>query len=339
MKKLFLSYLVLGGLILFLTPSCLAQYPPPAGMSGTTAIYKDSSVFIGWAKTCTVVRGYIDIADTTKVDNFSNRATYGADTDALGKADLNVVSLGDGGTATLTFDMPLGNDVGPDFAVFENGLSTGTPYADFLELAFVEVSSDGVRYVRFPSTSLTQTTTQVQSFGTLDARNLNNLAGKYVGSYGTPFDLEDLKDSAGINLNWITHIRIIDVVGTIAAPWATHDSHGNIINDPFPTPFYSGGFDLDAIGVIHYYNQGIADNLAKIHIQVYPNPVSEKMKVLINSSDPVSLTLIDASGRSLMTRVIKKESVIDLSFLSSGIYFGKFRFPDGSVETKKVFKQ
>ena len=35
--------------------------------------------------------------------------------------------------------------------------------------------------------------------------------------------------------------------------YASYDSQGNIINDPFPTPFETGGFDLDAIGVIHSF--------------------------------------------------------------------------------------
>jgi len=32
----------------------------------------------------------------------------------------------------------------------------------------------------------------------LDATELHNLAGKYKGQYGTPFDLEDLKKDHGL---------------------------------------------------------------------------------------------------------------------------------------------
>ena len=71
---------------------------------------------------------------------------FGEPEDATGMAgDGRVVSLGDGGVAILTFDTPLSDGPGPDFAVFENAF-----LETFLELAFVEVSSDDVNYFRFP---------------------------------------------------------------------------------------------------------------------------------------------------------------------------------------------
>ena len=75
---------------------------------------------------------------------------------------------------------------------------------------------------------------------------IHNLAGKYQGGYGTPFDLDDLKDQEGLDVNRITHVKIIDIVGNGTAL----DSLGNIIYEPYPT-VQSAGFDLDAIGVIH----------------------------------------------------------------------------------------
>lgn len=55
----------------------------------------------------------------------------------------------------------------------------------------------------------------------------------------------------GLNLNSVTHIRIVDVVGSIDPLYATRDSLNRVINDPWPTFFETGGFDLDAVGVIH----------------------------------------------------------------------------------------
>ena len=54
--------------------------------------------------------------------------------------------LGDDGSLVLTFPAPIADGAGPDFAVFENAFST-----EFLELAFVEVSSDGTNFTRFPA--------------------------------------------------------------------------------------------------------------------------------------------------------------------------------------------
>jgi len=59
---------------------------------------------------------------------------------------------------------------GFDFAVFENSFNDS-----FLELAFVEVSSDGINFVRFPATSNTQTDVQITGFGTIDPTYINNL--------------------------------------------------------------------------------------------------------------------------------------------------------------------
>jgi hypothetical protein len=43
----------------------------------------------------------------------------------------------------------------------------------------------------------------------------------------------------------------VDVVGSITPAYATYDSQGNMVNDPWPTPYSSSGFDLDAVGVIN----------------------------------------------------------------------------------------
>jgi hypothetical protein len=64
--------------------------------------------------------------------------------------------------------------------------------------------------------------------------------------------LDDVKDlDLRVNVNRITHVRIIDVIGALEDEWAGYDSLGNKINDPWPTPFEAGGFDLDAVGVRH----------------------------------------------------------------------------------------
>ncbi len=246
-----------------------AQYAPPAGQPGTTAIYKDSSVFVAWASQCQVVRGYQNIADPTL-----GLTAVGDSSAALGAAGLNgVVSLGDGGSATLTFDHPLVNGPGWDFAVFENG------FGNFLELAFVEVSSDGETFHRFPAHSLTDSSVQTDGFGGTDATKINNLAGKYSVLYGTPFDLEEMKSLPGLDLNRITQVRIVDVVGSLDKEYARYDTAGNKINDPWPTPFDAGGFDLDAVGVIWNQLNALPEASTDKGIKVFPNPVSGLLTV------------------------------------------------------------
>lgn len=255
--------LVSGLLIAPATGRAQGPFPPAAGQPGSTAIHKDNPSIKAWASAYEIQRGWVNVADTSLYVNGSNKASFGHPSAALGMASgvsTEVVSLGDGGSITLRFSAPIINGPGFDFAVFENSFSD-----NYLELAFVEVSSDGQRFVRFPAVSLTPTHTQVGSFGTLDPTNLHNLAGKYRGGFGTPFDLNDLADSSGININNIQFVRLIDVVGSIEPSYASYDAQGNIVNDPFPTPFSSGGFDLDGIGLINLgapYRISHFDNLS-----------------------------------------------------------------------------
>jgi hypothetical protein len=105
-----------------------------------------------------------------------------------------------------------------------------------LELAYVEVSSDGNSFFRFDNDSLTPD--PVAAFGAVDPTNVDGFAGKHKRGYGTPFDLKD------VGLNHATHVRLVDIVGD-----GTHlDTSGDVIYDPYPT-IGSAGFDMDAIGV------------------------------------------------------------------------------------------
>ena len=182
-----------------------------------------------------------------------------------------MVSLGDGGIATLTFNPPISDCNGFDFAIFEN-----TFLDTFLELAFVEVSTDSQSWARFPNESLTQTNTQTAAFGYTQPTKIHNLAGKYRHPYGTPFDLQDLAMMSNIRTNEIRYVRIIDVVGSIDTLYAQRDSKNRIINDPWPTPFASSGFDLDAVGVIHQ----VATNTSGI----YPNQTKRPLYFNTNSN-------------------------------------------------------
>lgn len=227
-------------------------YSPAAGEPNSTAIPAEGSKIVAWATGAFIERGFVKIDDPSQ-----GYASHGTPSDALGLAQGGsvdgVVSLGDGGYAVLTFEKPIADGPGYDFAVFENSFGSGESY--FCELAFVEVSSDGIHFQRFPAVSLTPILSQIQPFGYfayVDPTDINNLAGKYRAGYGVPFDLAEIKNmNPLVDTGKITHIRIVDVIGCINPSWASYDSLGNIINDPWPTNFSTGGFDLDGVGVIH----------------------------------------------------------------------------------------
>ncbi|TAG08300.1 MAG: hypothetical protein EAZ42_11130 [Verrucomicrobia bacterium] len=245
-----------------LIPSILlaGPYPPAVGVIGSDAVSAMDSRFVAWASSAVIERGPENLLDFE-----GPLVAYGIEIDALGPADATslepfpVVSLGDGGHATVEFSEPFRDVAGPDFAVFENAFAV-----TFLELAHVAVSSDGIHFFPFPSVSLTSTGSMPE------ATNLRNLAGKYIAGYGTPFDLAELKNvSELLDIQRITHIRVTDAVGSASPAIGRQDSLGHWIVDPHPTPFFSGGFDLDAVGyfaaTIQNYEQwlaaGNADNV------------------------------------------------------------------------------
>jgi len=331
LKSFFYTYFLFG----ISLGEVYAQFQGPVGSPGSPALFKDTNLFKSWATSCSVIRGFQNITDTSL-----GRTSVGNAESAVGKAGETggVVSLGDGGHATLTFAKPISNGEGADFAVFENGFSD-----EFLELAFVEVSSDGNRYVRFPSVSNTQNTRQIGPFDNwAKAELLINLAGKYRLFYGTPFDLEELKDSLGIKIDSITHIRIIDVIGNINAPFAQKDSKANIINDPFPTAYPSGGFDLDAIGVIHerLSSQQPVDEGEHSQALIYPCPANDFL-FLKQSDSNCKWQILNGLGKLILEEeTIKGEAVTKISVtnLKAGSYYFKIYQPDQSSKTIQFYK-
>ena len=296
------------------------------GTEGCTAIECTDSRIVGWATACTVVRGSSNLSNPEAA-----AVTYGNDEDAVGPATPNtmdVVSLGDGGSATLTFATPIANGDGYDFAVFENSFNDY-----FLELAVVEVSSDGEHFVRFPATSLTQTHTQITE--RVDPTFINNLAGKYRVGYGTPFDLDELRDSADVDINHITHVRVIDVVGSIDPQYGTYDAFGHLINDPFPTITHSAGFDLDGVAVLNStLGVGSVESAA---LKLYPNPASSAIWCeLPEGEQQGTLVIYNAAGSEMMRHTLTSgKQVVSTESLPNGVYYVSVAAPKG-VSTHKL---
>ena len=299
---------------ILLTVSGLAQsYAPAAGQDQSTAIAKDSPLVLSWAVACTVVPGPQDISNPSLGVVSSGNASL-----ACGPADIaGVVSLGDGGYATCVFEQALRNQQGYDFAVFENSFDD-----DFLELAFVEVSSDGIHFFRFPSHSLSDTSSQTGTFGSTNPTRLNNLAGKYRGGYGTPFDLEELKGINGLNIDAITHVRVRDVVGSMNTTYATRDAHGNKINDPWPTPFPSGGFDLDAIAVLKPNTMtGLENASLSASPRVFPSGLPQGENLQITGTTATTLSICDMQGR---VTTLPMSQLLSTKDLRPGVYILSF---------------
>lgn len=332
MKKI----LFLSGILFLSLYSAYAQYAPQAGITGSTAINAADARFVGWATACQLQRGLMDIAQPSY-----GYTTTGDNTSALGKPDAYVVSLGDSGVAVLTFTSALYNGPGPDFAVFENGfIDPANGEVAFLELAFVEVSSDGTNFFRFPANSQTQTTTQIKGSGDyMNARLINNLAGKYASKYGTPFDLDELKETPGLDVDHITHVRIVDVIGSLGAH-ATHDSSVRIINDPYPTAYPTGGFDLDAVGAIYQLGTDVQSISNTTVLNAYPNPTTGTINITLTTQQQNSTAILtDATGKILLQQTITQNNTeLNIVNYQSGIYYLILRDTNGGRWAQTITK-
>jgi hypothetical protein len=223
---------ILALLVFSVMPYCLAgPYPPPPGEPGSTAVYMTDENIVSWADEV------VDFTAGVEADpNYSSDKALGP---AFG-GSYDVVCLGRGGEITLSFSCGIGDKVGYDFLVFENAVTDR-----FLELGWVEVSSDGNNFFRFRNHSLTPD--KLGPFGGLDTTDISGFAGKYRHSYGTPFDLQELRDASPLlDVDNVYYVRIVDVVGD----GNSLDTNGNQIYDPYPT-IGTAGFDLDAVGVIN----------------------------------------------------------------------------------------
>ncbi len=286
-----------------------------ANQPGSTAIPMSSNAIVAWADGYTNVQYGADVAEGWKTP-----------VKALGPAtgtSFDVVVLGRRGQITLTFSQGISDGAGFDFAVFENSVSDS-----FLELGWVEVSSDGTNFVRFPSYSYTDD--PVAAFGTVDPTFIHGFGGKYRQGYGTPFDLAELQLVAdaiqagshsfssdyvsaftnnfpSLDVSNVQYVRIVDIAGD----GLDLDSEGFSIYDPYPTSI-TAGFDLDAVGVM---NQPAPSGLAQ-HISFDAIP---HQKLTFGS---VALNAVADSGLPVSFAVQSGPAIVlgnVLSFAGTGV--------------------
>ena len=247
-------------------------------------------IFRGWA---TSVAGYEPTTGMFTVWADPNKAlgsATGDNLDIVSLGDLDSDQIGQGvkqGQITLSFSEAIRDCNGYDFVVFENGLVSlintvgGSIKGQmFAELGYVEVSSNGVDFVRFPSVSLTAGL--VGMYGTIEISDVYNLAGKHPNGNGvctgTPFDLSEIADdpevvSGLVDINNINYVRIVDVPGSgdfvdeaikqinpDSRPFWDFYTANHPIYDAWLT-FESGGVDLEAVGVLKEQNYSADINL------------------------------------------------------------------------------
>jgi hypothetical protein len=199
------------------------------------------------------------------------RALGGPRGGGLSNGSLDVVTLGVGGSVTLGFDVTLVDGPGADLTVSENAFVAGGPTAVFAEVAFVEVSTDGANFARFP-TRYSGPVGPLPPFGSSNMGTFGGLCGGLPGlanvaanlidpfdcvvSGGEALDLAELSTDplvvqGLVDLQAIHFVRVVDVAEGVHV-----DSFGNSIWDHGGA---TGSVDFDAVSVIHYAGGVAAD--------------------------------------------------------------------------------
>ena len=291
----------------------ITSYADTTFSATSTAIHKDSDKFVDWAS------GWKDVVYGSNCD-----ARWRTPYKACGKATdsvYDIVCLGEGGRITMTFDNAIVDGDGYDFAVFENSFGDW-----FLELAFVEVSSDGEHFVRFPNFYLGSEA--VGANGMVYASYVYNLASKYRVGYGHPFDLSELayaqeyakanpdafsaeyvahleENLPYLDVNNVRYVRIIDISGD----GNTLDSGGWHIYDPTPCTG-SAGFDLEAIGVIN--SKKDSSKIAQSII------FADLPDVSFSAGMQITLDAVSTSGLEVSFEVVEGDASVSGNILTIG---------------------
>ncbi|MGA0867582.1 MAG: hypothetical protein ACO3UM_01490 [Planctomycetota bacterium] len=265
---------------------------------------------IGWACAAALaaavmgaspLRAQVGFADRVVASDTMGQAGGGifAPANALGRPDGRVHTLGIGGFLTLGFDVPIVDGPGADLVVVENAFrSFAAPWMTFAEVCFVEVSTDGMHFARFPA-QYTGPQVDPGAFAfvhTGDYAGLGGVAAADVAAEpanlasfgGDGFDLADLiahpEVVAGrVDLQDVREVRLVDVRTGVDA-----DAAGRPIRD-------AGAGAADVDGVVALHRQGtVAAGSPRVALVIPPSGA-----FVLDIEDPDGLADLQFLGASL----------------------------------------
>jgi hypothetical protein len=227
----------------------------------------------------------------------------------------DVVTLGVGGSITASFDVPIVDGPGIDFIAWENTFAFAGLI--FAELAFCEVSTDGISFARFPAQYFGPNA-PVGAFAGIPAGSVKNLVGLgrlfsqgFVEGYVNPcvaggdaFDLAELAGdplvlSGAVDLANIQFARFIDILGD----GTTLDANGAAIRDATNT---TNSADLDAIAVV---NHALNQSIHRPSTAVSFDSSTRRLTISLGDAD----TIFDLTGPAFMTI---NEIAVDLNVIA-----------------------
>ncbi len=213
----------------------------------------------------------------------------------LHEGSFEVCTLGVGGSLTLRLDSPALDLAGTDLVVCENPFYVLGTLDSFAEVLFVEVSSDGTNFARFP-TRYTGAAGPFSPFTGVPVAAYRGFAGVMpvlagpgpalapldVALHGgDAFDFADLADhplvlAGTVNLGAIEYVRLVDAAAGIA-----QDSFGTLVWDAGIGSTSSA--DVDAIVAVNN-----VDNLVPGRPRVELSLVAGLLDIIIEDDNGLS---------------------------------------------------
>jgi len=93
---------------------------------------------------------------------------------------------------------------------------------------------------------------------------------------------------------------------------------------------------IDSVGTVAGNIVGVEEQVLSAGIQLYPNPVVDVVSVSHNGAAPVEMKLYDIAGNLLREISIEKQTRIDLSAFSAGVYLSTFSYRGRVFKTEKL---
>ena len=210
--------------------------------------------------------------------------------------------------------------------------------SNFINLSNARIGDGLINEINDFSTGLIIDNTSISNLSPLSS--LLSLANNNLSFYDNP-NLTNLEGLSNLNPDSVSQLNI---VGNESLSNCAISVICQII-DSENTSFVqieSNSDNCDSIEIIEEICSNLSSEVfASSNVQVFPNPFHDKIKIIQNNqSKSIQIDLYDISGKKILSQghVNNEIEIIGLESLSTGIYFLKIQFSNGSFETIKLVK-
>ena len=195
------------------------------------------------------------------------------------------------------------------------------------DVLFPQMVTAGGVYGDYPGTLTFDTPEEATAAQAAVMEALNNAEATSVGETTGPVSVYF---AIGYKIYEILQIESIDT-------WrAWYDTENNWFEDGFNTYTYNAD-EKSYASFTAVEATGLEEPASKLNFTIYPNPATDYIR-LVTDANIKSITLIDAVGNTIIKQEVTDYD-LDISGISSGVYFLKLIDESGNVNVQKLIIQ